>query len=91
MGGFGGMINLIRIILIKILGLFPDSPFTELALEADVIYIQYLNWFLPLDTCLNLMLVWVDCMLLLLVLKMLFKLLWDVLISKLMTFVPFLG
>lgn len=83
------MMNLIKIVLIKILGIFPDSPFTDLATDIDVIYLQYLNWFLPLDICLNLMLIWANCMLLVLVLKILLKLFWDTLITKLMAFIPF--
>lgn len=83
------MMELIKIILIKVLGLFPDSPFAGQEADIDIIYIYYLNWFLPLDICLNLTLVWVNCMLFVLVLKILFKLFWDTLITKLMTFVPF--
>ncbi len=85
------MMNFIKILLLKIFGLFPDSPFTDQAADIDVTYLQYLNWFFPLDFCLNLTLIWVNCMLLVLVLKILIKLLWDKLISKLMTFVSFLG
>lgn len=83
------MMELIKIILIKVLGLFPDSPFTGQEADIDIIYIYYLNWFLPVDICINLTLVWVNCMLLVLVLKLLFKIFWDTLITKLMTFVPF--
>lgn len=83
------MMELIKIILIKVLGLFPDSPFTGQASDIDIIYIYYLNWFLPVDICINLTLVWVNCMLLVLVLKLLFRIFWDTLITKLMTFVPF--
>lgn len=84
------MMNLIKILLLKIFGLFPDSPFTQQVMDIDVTYLQYLNWFFPLDVCLDLTLIWANCMLLVLVLKILFKILWDVLITKLMSFVPFL-
>lgn len=85
------MMNFIKILLLKIFGLFPDSPFTQQVADLDVTYLQYLNWFFPLDVCLNLTLIWANCMLLVLVLKILIKILWDKLISKLMTFVSFLG
>lgn len=85
------MINFIKIILLKIFGLFPDSPFAQQVADLDVSYLQYLNWFFPLDLCLNLTLIWVNCMLLILVIKLLIKLLWDKLIGKLMSFVSLLG
>lgn len=85
------MMNLIKILLMKIFGLFPDSPFTSQVMDLDVSLLQYLNWFFPLDICLDLTLIWANCMLLILLLKLLIKLLWDKLIGKLMSFIPFLG
>lgn len=60
------MIKLIKWILLTIISLLPDSPFSQLneqlRLEQDTI--QALNWFLPLDIAGNMLLTWLDCILL---------------------------
>lgn len=59
------MISLIKMIVISIFNLLPNSPFQtmfdELMIEWD--FMEYLTWFLPFDICANMMLAWLDCML----------------------------
>lgn len=59
------MIALLKILIIGIFNLLPTSPFTEMIDgafdEAD--FLPYLNWFLPFDICGNMMLAWLNCVL----------------------------
>ena len=84
------MINLIKILLLKIVGLFPDSPFSDYLDGMDTSFFIYLNWFFPLDIILNMFLVWMSCMLAVLVVMLIKKYLINKLISVLMTFTTFL-
>lgn len=77
------LINFIKIILLLVLELFPDTPFPDAVEGIDTSYLIYLNWFFPLDTCLNLFLVWVNCMLLILVIKVV----WKIMLSKVMSLI----
>ena len=79
------MISFIKILLMKFLGIFPDSPFPGYLDGMDTSVFIYLNWFLPLDICLNLFVIWVNCMLLVLVLMIAKKYLLDKLIGLLMS------
>ena len=79
------LINLLKIILIKVVGLLPDSPFTMYINDIDSNFFQYLNWFLPLDICLNIFLSWIACMGVLLIIYLVKKYLVNKLINVLMT------
>ena len=57
------MIKLITILILKIFSILPDSPFSGFFADMDTGFLEYLNWFLPLDVCLNMMIAWVDCVL----------------------------
>lgn len=59
----GALINVIKIILLKLFSMLPDSPFQIAFAEMDTDFIPALNWFLPLDICANITLAWVACML----------------------------
>ena len=58
------MIKLIKWILLTIIGLLPNSPFTSVidGLSDNVFPLEYLNWFLPLDIAAVMLLAWVQCM-----------------------------
>lgn len=58
------MIKLIKWILLTIIGLLPDSPFTSVidGLSVDGFTLEYLNWFLPLDIAAIMTLAWIQCM-----------------------------
>jgi len=77
------LVNLIKILLLKIFGLFPDSPFSEYMEGMDTTFFEYLNWFFPLDTILNMFLIWVNCVLIVLVLMLVKKYLLDKLLGLL--------
>lgn len=59
------MISLIKMIIISVFNLLPNSPFQQMfdSLMLDWDFMQYLTWFLPFDICANMMLAWLDCML----------------------------
>lgn len=81
------MINLIQIVIIAIFEILPDSPFRamfdELMIEFD--FLPFLNWFLPFDICANMMLAWLDCILIYYFFVMIKKIVWDLIMSKLVT------
>lgn len=81
------MINLIQIVIIAIFEILPDSPFRamfdELMIEFD--FLPFLNWFLPFDICANMMLAWLDCILIYYFFVMVKKIVWDLIMSKLVT------
>lgn len=57
------MINILKIILLKIFSLLPDSPFTDYFDTADTGFLTYLDWFLPVQLCSNILLSWLGCVL----------------------------
>lgn len=81
------MINLIQIVISAIFEILPDSPFRamfdELMIEFD--FLPFLNWFLPFDICANMMLAWLDCILIYYFFVMVKKIVWDLIMSKLVT------
>lgn len=85
------MINLIKILLLKIVGLFPNSPFSDYLDGTDTSFFVYLNWFFPLDIILNMFLVWLNCMLAVLVILLIKKYLLDKLIGALASLPALLG
>ena len=60
------MIALIKWVILTIFNILPDSPFTHMVdeLELNRDFLQYVNWFLPLDIVGNMILAWLDCLLL---------------------------
>ena len=60
------MISLIKWVILTIFNILPDSPFTHMVddLELNRDFLQYLNWFLPLDIVGNMIIAWLDCILL---------------------------
>lgn len=87
------MITLIKWVVLVIFNLLPDSPFQTMldGLSIDRTYLQYLNWFLPLDIMGNMMLAWLDCMLMYLVFKIVWNILVGFLLSKLKGWVGTIG
>lgn len=69
------MIALLKFVVMTIFNILPDSPFNamveELELERD--FMQYLNWFIPLDIAGNMLLAWCDCLLVYLVFFIVWK------------------
>lgn len=58
------MIKLIKWILLTIIGLLPDSPFTQVIseLSSSDLPLQYFNWFLPVDIIAVMIRAWISCM-----------------------------
>lgn len=57
------MIQILKIIVMKIFSILPDSPFSDFFTDLDTGYLTYLNFFLPVDVCANIMLTWLACVL----------------------------
>lgn len=57
------MIQILKIIVMKIFSILPDSPFSDFFTDLDTGYLTYLNFFLPVDICANIMLTWLACVL----------------------------
>lgn len=57
------MINIIKIILLKVFSILPDSPFQKAFADMDMSFFPSVNWFLPLDICANITLAWLGCIL----------------------------
>ncbi len=73
-----GNINFIDALKIAVNGTLnrlPDSPFTEIIEGIDMSYIRYINWFVPLDTCADVMAAWIDCVLIYMVVVLIAKIL----------------
>lgn len=70
------MINIIKWIVLTLYNILPDSPFRQMVehLELQQDYLQYMNWFLPIDIIGNMMLAWLDCVLLYVLFHMISKL-----------------
>lgn len=60
------MIAIIKWVVLTLYNILPDSPFTQMIenLQLQQDFLQYLNWFLPIDIMGNMMLAWLDCILL---------------------------
>lgn len=80
------MVQLIKMILEKIYGILPDSPFQQAVGGIDMFFgdfIPYLNWFVPFDVCLNVMTVWLGCISAYYIYSVVKKIVFDLIIGKL--------
>jgi len=48
-----------RVVIIAVIGVLPDSPFTMISNSAIGEYIGYINWILPLQQIVAILQVWV--------------------------------
>lgn len=55
------MVQILKIIILKLFSILPDSPFSDMFMDADTSFLYYMNWFLPVDTCSTIMLGWLTC------------------------------
>lgn len=55
------MINILKMLILKLFYMLPDSPLHEYYSTLDMTDYQYINWMLPLDICSNIMLGWLAC------------------------------
>lgn len=81
------MINIIKIIMIAIFEMLPTSPFPAMFDSAvvDSTFLETLNWFLPFDICAEMMLTWLDCILIYYAFVMIKKIVLDILIDKILS------
>lgn len=66
------MFAFIKWLIMTVYNLLPDSPFSQMVdnLNLNQDFMQYLNWFLPLDIVGTMMLAWLDCMLIYIVFRL---------------------
>lgn len=59
------MFAFIKWLITTIYNLLPDSPFSQMIdnMELNQDFMQYLNWFLPIDIIGTMLLAWLDCIL----------------------------
>lgn len=57
------MLTIIKWLILTVYNILPDSPFAVMVeeMELNQNFLQYLNWFLPLDIVGNMMLAWLGC------------------------------
>lgn len=55
------MIQILKVIILKIFSILPDSPFSDFFDQMNTDFLAYLNWFLPVDICSEIMLTWLVC------------------------------
>lgn len=57
------MLTIIKWLILTVYNILPDSPFASMVeeMELNKDFLQYLNWFLPLDIIGNMMLAWLAC------------------------------
>lgn len=84
------MISLVKLIVIAIFEILPDSPFREMfdELMINFDFLPFLNWFLPFDICANMMLTWLDCILVYYLFVLVKKVVWDLIVTNLVSVAP---
>lgn len=62
---FNGILNAIGTVIVTILSILPDSPFSLIYnLNLDLSWFQYFNWLFPISEALLIMTSWLSCILL---------------------------
>ena len=66
------MFAFIKWLIMTIYNLLPDSPFQQMIenMELNQTYMEYVNWFLPIDIIGVMMLAWLDCILIYIVFRL---------------------
>ncbi len=78
------MIAFIKWVMITICSILPDSPFADMidSLYFNQSFLEYLNWFLPVDIVGNMFVSWVACILIFIMFRIIWKLIIDILMKK---------
>lgn len=81
------MINILKIIILALINLLPDSPFQTIidGISYDVDFLPTLNWFLPFDVCAYMTLVWIHCIVVYYMYVVVKKIVMDYIIKKVFT------
>lgn len=80
------MINLIKIIVMAIFSLLPDSPFQSMcdSVIFDKDFLPFLNWYIPFDICATMTLSWLTCVLAYYTFVMVKKVVYDFILNKIL-------
>lgn len=81
------MISILKIIMIAIFEMLPTSPFPSMfdSVVVDSTFLATLNWFLPFDICANMMLTWLNCILVYYAFVVIKKIVLDILVDKIIS------
>ena len=81
------MISILKIIMIAIFEMLPTSPFPSMfdSVVVDSTFLSTLNWFLPFDICANMMLTWLNCILVYYAFVVIKKIVLDILVDKIIS------
>ena len=81
------VISILKIIIIAIFEMLPSSPFPAMFDSAvmDSTFLETLNWFLPFDVCANMMLAWLNCILVYYAFVLVKKIVLDILVDKIIS------
>lgn len=80
------MINLIKLIVMAIFSLLPDSPFQAMcdSVIFDKDFLPFLNWYIPFDICATMTLSWLTCVLSYYTFVMVKKIVYDFILNKIL-------
>ena len=81
------MINLLKVIVMAIFSLLPDSPF-QVMIDSVIFnkdFLPFLNWYVPFDICANMTIAWLDCIVLYYIFVMVKKIVYDFILDKAIT------
>lgn len=81
------MVSILKVLIIAIFELLPESPFPTMFdnAMANADFLAYLNWFLPFDICSNMMLAWLNCILIYYAFVIIKKIVLDILVDKIIS------
>lgn len=78
------MIALLKWVVMTVYNILPDSPFQQMVddMNLNQDFMQYLNWFLPIDIAGNMILAWLDCMLVYIIFVIVKTIIFKIIIKK---------
>ena len=87
------MLAFIKWVLLAICNVLPDSPFQQSidSLNFDQSFLEYLNWFLPIDIAGNIFVGWIACIIAYIVFRLIYKIVVQLLLNKFLACIAALG
>ncbi len=87
------MMSILYMIIEWVFSILPDSPFQSVVdgIVYEVDFLPQLNWFVPFDTCGDIFIVWLDCIVVYYVFVLVKKVVMDYLINIFMSAASVVG
>lgn len=87
------MLAFIKWVLLTICNVLPDSPFSQSinSMNFDQSFLEYINWFLPIDIGGNIFVGWVACIIAYIVFRIIYKIVIQLLLKKFVAGIAALG